>query len=98
VPGRAGPRRNSSAIERTIAHLRRTGRLTDGDDAALALVRTTAAALDRASGSYDVAVVARVHLTAVAALLAGHQAPPDDELDRFLASLRAPEVGDTAQS
>jgi len=94
----AGSHRNASAIERTIAALRGDGRLADVDAASLAIVRTTAAALDAATGAYDIAVIARVHITALAGLLAGHVTPPDDELDRFLASLRSPEVRDPADS
>jgi hypothetical protein len=84
--------RNRVAIERTIAALRRADRILELDAGSLAIVRTTAQALDAAEGSYDLAIVARVHIAALGSLLAGHQAPADDELDRFLASLRAPEV------
>jgi hypothetical protein len=38
--------------------------------------------VDRATASYDVAVLGRVHLAAVFALLKGHATPEDDELDR----------------
>jgi hypothetical protein len=86
--------RNRTAIELTIGELRRADRLGQLDAASLAAVRTTAAALDDATGAYDIAVIARVHLAALSGLLAGHQTPPDDELDRFLASLRGPAVGD----
>jgi hypothetical protein len=84
---RRGP--NAAAIERTIAALRRAERLLEVDAASLALVRSTARALDSAAGAYDVAVVARVHLAAVSSLLAGHTPDQDVELDRFLASLRS---------
>jgi hypothetical protein len=94
-PGRRRKGRNASAIERTIAALRGAGRLVDADAGSLAAVRTTAIALDDAAGAYDIAVIARVHLAALGGLLAGHQAPPDDELDRFLLSLRSPEVRDS---
>ena len=87
-------RRNAAAVERVIAALRADDRLVQLDDAAVATVRTTARALDAATGAYDVAVIARVHLGALTALLAGHAAPADDDLDRFLATLRGPAVGD----
>jgi len=98
APGARRRRRNAAAIERTIAELRRADRVLELDAGSIAIVRTTAEALDAATGSYDIAVVARVHVAALGALLAGHVAPPDDELDRFLASLRAPEVRDTPHS
>ena len=81
--GRRG--RNQAAIERTIAYLRRSDRLLPGDDATLAIVRTTAENLDGATGTYDRTLAARVHLVAVSALMAGHSAPTDDDL----ASIRA---------
>ena len=85
-----GRRRNRAAIERTILYLRRADRLLPGDDATLAILRTTATALDEAAGAYDIAVVARVHLAALSALLAGHATPDDAELDRLIAAIRAP--------
>jgi hypothetical protein len=90
--------RNRSAIERTIAELRRADRLGELDAGALALIRTTAAALDAADGAYEVAMIGRVHITALAGLLAGHLVEKDDELDRFLASLRTAAVGDNPES
>ena len=54
------------------------------------MIRTTAAALDAATGSYDVAVLARVHISALAALLAGHELPREDDFASILAALRAP--------
>jgi hypothetical protein len=97
-PGTHRRGRNGSAVERVIAALRAADRVQDVDAGALALVRTTGAALDAAAGAYDVAVLARVHLSAIGYLLAGHAAERDDELDRFLASLRAPALGDGSQS
>jgi hypothetical protein len=94
VSDRARSHRNRAGLERTIRALRGEDRLGDIDAAALAAVRTTAAALDAATGAYDIAVLTRVHLSALGALLAGHQEPENDELDRFLASLRSPEVRD----
>jgi hypothetical protein len=80
--------RNGSAVERTIAYLRRSDRIVPGDEATLALARTTAAALDKAEGSYDVAVLARVHLAAVSTLLSGHAPADADNLDAILAAIR----------
>jgi hypothetical protein len=87
------PRRNASAVERTIRALRDLNRLEAVDAAILAAVRTTARALDDASTPYTAATVARVHLEAVR-LLAGRPAPESDELDEFLRSLRPSQVGD----
>ena len=80
--GSSRSRRNSTATRTTIGWLRKQDRLLPGDQATIALVQTTAAALDRATASYDVAVLGRVHLAAVFALLKGHATPEDDELDR----------------
>jgi len=93
--GSSPTHRNRSAIERTIAELRRADRLGELDAGALALIRTTAAALDAAEGAYEVAMIGRVHITALAGLLAGHLVEKDDELDRFLASLRSAEMGNS---
>jgi hypothetical protein len=86
--------RNGSAVERLVAALRALDRVADVDAATVAALRTTAAALDAATSSYDVAVLARVHLMAIGDLLAGHAEAKDDELDSFLRSLRT-EVRDT---
>jgi hypothetical protein len=88
--------RNRSAIERTIKAMRAVDLLAELDAGTVAMLRTTAEALDRASSAYDVAIVGRVHATALAALLAGHRAePPADDLDRFLAELRTTPLRDT---
>jgi len=89
------PRRNASAVERTIRALRDADRLDPVDAALLAAVRTTARALDDAPTPYTASTVARVHLEGLR-LLAGRPAPEPDELDEFLRSLRAPAVRDTS--
>jgi hypothetical protein len=76
--------------------MRRADRLLELDAAIVAAARTTAAALDRSSSPVDVAMLGRVHLAMLTTLLAGRDKPADDELDRFLASLRTTEVRDTA--
>lgn len=78
--------------------LRAADRLTDVDAAALAALRTTAAALDDARGAYDLALAARVHMAALAALVSGHAAPERDDLDRFLDTLRTAPMGDSANA
>lgn len=90
--------RNRSAIERTIRELRKSGRLLELDAGAVAAVRTSAEALDRAVSAYDVAIVMRVHVLALGTLLAGHAEPPSDDLDRFLAELRSPTLRDGADA
>lgn len=87
--------RNRSAIERTIRALREGNRLIELDAASVAAVRTSAEALDRAASAYDVAIVLRVHVMALGALLAGHPEPATDDLDRFFADLRAATLRDT---
>jgi len=90
VPARTRKGRNAAAVERTIANLRRSDRLVPGDDATIALLRTTAASLDGAEGAYDTAVMGRVHLAAITALLQGHAAPDEtDVLDRIIGAIRS---------
>ena len=86
--------RNRNAVEVTIRALRAADRLADVDAAALAVLRTTAAALDDARQPYDLAILARVQMAALAALISGHAAPERDDLDQFLDTLRAAPVGD----
>lgn len=89
-PGRApSSRRNATAIEATIAALRRAGRLELVDAALVAAARTTAAALDGAPSPYVAGTVARVHVDVVARLLDRPTAVPD-ALDLFIASLGRP--------
>lgn len=82
---------------RTIAALREAGRLSALDAASVALARTTADALDAATSAMDRGFAARVHMAALGALLAGAQPPQSDDLDSFLASLRATPLGDPAK-
>ena len=89
----ASSRRNATAIEATIAALRRAGRLEPVDAALVAAARTTAAALDRADSPYVAATVARVHVDVVARLLDRPTTTPDP-LDLWLASLLRPTPGD----
>lgn len=88
-PASRPTRANAVAIGKTIAHLKRTDRLLPGDAATIELVRTTARALDAAAGAYDIAVIGRVHLAALAALLSGHAPESDADLDRLLAAIRS---------
>lgn len=90
--------RNRSAVERTLRALREANRLVELDAGAVAVVRTTAEALDRAVSAYDVAIVGRVHVQALGVLLAGHAEQATDDLDRFFAELRTPPLRDDAQS
>jgi hypothetical protein len=90
------PRRNASAVERTIRALRDAERLEAIDSALIAAARSTARALDYAPTPYVAGTVARVHLEAIR-LLAGRPAPESDELDAFLRSLRAAPVRDAAE-
>jgi hypothetical protein len=96
APGRSRGR-NTAAVERLIAALRALDRVEDVDAGTLAVLRTTGAALDAAVGAYDVAVIARVHLAAIGALLAGHAATDGDANDqwlrRLLAEVRDPSDG-----
>jgi hypothetical protein len=91
-----GPRRNASAVERTIRALRDAERLEAIDAALIAAARSTARALDHAPNPYVAGTVARVHLEAIR-LLAGRPAPESDELDAFLASLRSAPVRNPAE-
>ena len=86
------PIRNASAVERTIRALRDLERLEAIDAALIAAARTTARALDHAPNPYVAGTVGRIHLEALR-LLTARPAPPSDELDDFLRSLRrAPAV------
>jgi hypothetical protein len=91
-----GPRRNASAVERTIRALRDAERLEAIDAALIAAARSTARALDHAPNPYVAGTVARVHLEAIR-LLAGRPAPESDELDAVLASLRSAPVRNPAE-
>lgn len=85
----ASSRRNATAMEVTIAALRRAGRLEPVDAALVAVARTTARALDAADTSYVAAIVVRAHLEALARLLDRELSGPDP-IDAFIASLRPP--------
>jgi hypothetical protein len=81
------PRRNADAVERTIRALRAADRVEPADAGLVAAARTLARALDHAPNPYVAGNVARVHLEALR-LLTSRPAPPTDELDAFLSSLR----------
>jgi hypothetical protein len=93
-----GPKRNASAVERTIRALRDADRLEAIDAALVAAARSTARALDHAPNPYVAGTVARVHLEAIRQL-AGRPAPESDALDDWLRdTLRAPAVRDSSDT
>jgi hypothetical protein len=93
------PTSNVSSTRRTVRALRAAERLTDANAGLVTLALTTAAALDDArSGSakaYEIAQLARCHLSALEALERSPEPMVPNGLDRLLADLATPGFGDS---
>jgi hypothetical protein len=92
-------KRNQDAIERTIAALRKLGRIEEVDAGAIGLARHLARSLDEVDVTkYPLAVasLARVQLAALASLRGVEERTPADGIDDLLAALRTP-VGNPPQ-
>jgi hypothetical protein len=98
---RARKGRNAAATEKTIASLRRGGRIEGVDAAALALARHLALGLDTVDPARypaQTASLARIHLATLKSLrgIDDNDAAHDAGIDELLAALST-EVGDPAQ-
>jgi len=92
--------RNTRATERTVEALRSGGKLENVDEAAIALVRTLAQALDTVDAEAypaQVASLARAHLSAIRLLRNAGEDDHDDGLSDWLTAMSGP-MGDAAES
>jgi hypothetical protein len=78
---------NTGAIEKTIRALEDAGRLSDEDQAIVALARCLAAALD---AEPENAALAREYRAALVALSVAGADRPDDDARDFLLTIRTP--------
>lgn len=78
---------NAAGLERTLKSLVDTGRLTDEDEALVALARGLAGAVDAEPGN---AALWREYRAAVASLGLLGADKPDDDTHEFMLSIRTP--------